>query len=62
MSFPQPGRATVSVRPSEIGATADARARADILEQFATTGDIRGLIVAIVLSDNFRFLNTAGDE
>jgi len=25
VSFPQPGRATVSVRPSEIGATADAR-------------------------------------
>jgi hypothetical protein len=48
-----------------VSAEADALddcARADIVEAFEQTGDIRGLIVAIVLSDNFRYLDTAGGE
>jgi hypothetical protein len=44
------------------GDALDDCAKADIVQAFTASGDIRGLIVAIVLSDNFRFLNTEGGE
>ena len=37
-------------------------ARDEVLTAFRDSGDVRELIVTILVSDNFRFLNTQGEQ